>query len=368
MGGSLSCGRSVGPCTSPCTSLSTSPCTSSGTSSGAAPALAGRAARTAVAPYQRIGALLAAFLFWSCAAVAQQPGQAITIIVPYTPGTGPDILARLLGEEIQVRWRQPVVVENKSGASGNIGTQVAARAPADGSTLLLTTSPFTQNVSLFKSVPYDPVTDFAPIVHLTDAFMALAVHPSLPVTSAQGFVAHLKAHPGQVDYASPGRGTLHHLAMELFKLATGTDVKHVPYRGSAPAVQDLIGGHIGSMFLPVHVGLPLAKDNQIRLLAVANNERVSVAPDVPTLTEQGIHGVDIDFWLGMLAPAATPVANVERYNGVLNDILRTPRIADTLKAQGFVAVGGSARDFGELIAKDLAKWRKVVRDAGISPE
>ena len=229
MGGSLSCGRSVGPCTSPCTSLSTSPCTSSGTSSGAAPALAGRAARTAVAPYQRIGALLAAFLFWSCAAVAQQPGQAITIIVPYTPGTGPDILARLLGEEIQVRWRQPVVVENKSGASGNIGTQVAARAPADGSTLLLTTSPFTQNVSLFKSVPYDPVTDFAPIVHLTDAFMALAVHPSLPVTSAQGFVAHLKAHPGQVDYASPGRGTLHHLAMELFKLATGTDVKHVPY-------------------------------------------------------------------------------------------------------------------------------------------
>ena len=368
MGGSLSCGRSVGPCTSPCTSLGTSPCTSSGTSSGAAPALAVRAARTAVAPYQRIGALLAAFLFWSCAAVAQQPGQAITIIVPYTPGTGPDILARLLGEEIQVRWRQPVVVENKSGASGNIGTQVAARAPADGSTVLLTTSPFTQNVSLFKSVPYDPVTDFAPIVHLTDAFMALAVHPSLPVTSAQGFVAHLKAHPGQVDYASPGRGTVHHLAMELFKLATGTDVKHVPYRGSAPAVQDLIGGHIGSMFLPVHVGLPLAKDNQIRLLAVANNERVSVAPDVPTLTEQGIQGVDIDFWLGMLAPAATPVANVERYNGVLNDILRTPRIANTLKAQGFVAVGGSARDFGELIAKDLAKWRKVVRDAGISPE
>jgi tripartite-type tricarboxylate transporter receptor subunit TctC len=203
---------------------------------------------------------------------------------------------------------------------------------------------------------------------LTDAFMALAVHPSLPVTSAQGFVAHLKAHPGQLDYASPGRGTVHHLAMELFKLATGTDVKHVPYRGSAPAVQDLVGGHIGCMFLPVHVGLPLAKDNQIRLLAVANNERVSVAPDVPTLPEQGIRGVDIDFWLGMLAPAATPVATVERYNSVLNDILRTPRIADTLKVQGFVAVGGSARDFAELIAKDLAKWRKVVREAGISPE
>ena len=347
MGGFLSCGRSVG----------------ARIISGAPPAGKGISAA-----YQRVAALLVAFLFWSSAAVAQPPGQAITIIVPYTPGTGPDTLARLLGEEIQARWHQPVVVENKPGASGNIGTQVAGRAPADGSTLLLAASPFTQNVSLFKSVPYDPVAGFAPIVHLTDAFMALAVHPSLPVTSAQGFVAHLKAHPGQVDYASPGRGTVHHLAMELFKLATGTNVKHVAYRGSAPAVQDLVGGHISSMFLPVHIGLPLAKDNQIRLLAVANNERVSVAPDVPTLTELGIRGVDIDFWLGMFAPAATPVATVERYNGVLNDILRTPRIADTLKVQGFVAVGGSAREFAELIAKDLVKWRKVVRDAGISPE
>jgi tripartite-type tricarboxylate transporter receptor subunit TctC len=273
-----------------------------------------------------------------------------------------------MGEEIQVRRGQPGVVENKPGASGNIGTQVVARAPADGSTLLLTTSPFTQKVSLFKSVPCDPVRDFAPIVHLSDAFMALAVHPSLPVSSAQGFVAYLKAHPGQVDYASAGRGTPHHLTMELFKPATGTDVKRVAYRGSAPAVQDLVGGHIATMFMPVHVGLPLAKDNPIQLLAVANNERVSVAPDVPTLSEQGIHGVDLDFWLGMLAPKATPAQTVDRHNSVLSDILRAPQIADRVKVQGFVAVGGSAQHFGELIAKDLAKWRKVVSEAGISPE
>src|SRR5262249_45332994 len=273
----------------------------SGSISGAAPAGEG-----IKAAYQRVAALLVAFLFWSCAAGAQQPGQAITIIVPYTPGTGPDTLARLLGEEIQARWHQTVVVENKPGASGNIGTQVAARAPADGSTLLLAASPFTQNVSLFKSVPYDPVADFAPIVHLTDAFMALAVHPSLPVTSAQGFVAHLKAHPGQIDYASPGRGTVPHLAMELFKLATGTDVKHVPYRGSAPAVQDLVGGHIGCMFLPVHVGLPLAKDNQIRLLAVANNERVSVAPHGPTLPAPGIPRGGIHFCFSLPCPPPPP--------------------------------------------------------------
>jgi tripartite-type tricarboxylate transporter receptor subunit TctC len=314
-----------------------------------------------------LAALSAIALLWS-SATAQQPGRAITIVVPYTPGTGPDILARVLGEELQQRWGQPVVVENKPGASGNIGTQVAARAAPDGHTLLLTTSPFTQNVSLFKSVPYDPVSDFAPIVQLVEAFMALAVHPSVPATSAKEFVDYLKARPGQVDYSSPGRGTPHHLSMELFKLATGTDVKHVPYRGSAPAVQDLVGGHISAMFIPVHVGLPLAKDNQIRLLAVAHKERVGVAPDVPTLPEQGIKGVDIDFWLGMLAPAGTPPETVTRYNTVLNEILRSPPIAQKLTAQGFVGVGGTAVDFGGLIARDLAKWRKVVKEAGISPE
>jgi tripartite-type tricarboxylate transporter receptor subunit TctC len=288
--------------------------------------------------------------------------------VPFTPASGPDILARVLGEEIQQRWSQTVVVENKPGASGNIGTQVVARAAADGHTLLLTTSPFTQNVSLYKSVPYDPVADFAPIVHLTDGFMALAVHPSVPATSAKDFVGYLKARPGQIDYASPGRGTPHHLSMELFKLATGTDVKHVAYRGSAPAVQDLVGGHISAMFIPVHVGLPLAKDNQIRLLAVAYKQRVSVAPDVPTLPEQGIEGVDVDFWLGMLAPAGTPPETLARYNTLLNEILRSPQIAAKLTTQGFVGVGGTAGEFGALIARDLAKWRKVVKEAGIAPE
>jgi len=147
-------------------------------------------------------------------------------------------------------------VENKPGASGNIGTQVVARAPADGNTLLLTTSPFTQNVSLYKSVPYDPLTDFAPIVHLTDAFMALAIHPSLPATSAASFIQYLKAHPGQLDYGSPGRGTLHHLSMELFKLATGTDLKHVAYRGSAPAVQDLVAATSAACSCPSMLPYP----------------------------------------------------------------------------------------------------------------
>ena len=320
---------------------------------------------------RHLGFVLAVFVAAaasSCGTAAQQPGRTITIVVPFTPGTGPDTLARVLGEELQQRWGQPVVVENKPGASGNIGTQVAARAAPDGHTLLLTTSPFTQNVSLFKSVPYDPVADFAPVVHLTDGFMALAVHPSVPAKTANDFVDYLKTRRGELNYGSPGRGTPHHLAMELFKLATDTDVKHVPYRGSAPAVQDLVGGHISAMFIPVHVGLPLAKDNQIRLLAVAYDKRVSVAPEVPTLREQGIKGVDVDFWLGMLAPAGTQRETIDRYNAVLNEILRSPQIVEKLTTQGFVGIGGRADDFGALIARDLAKWRKVVKEAGISPE
>ena len=190
--------------------------------------------------------------------------------------------------------------------------------------------------------------------------MALAVHPSVPATTAQEFVAYLKARPGQVNYASPGRGTPHHLSMELFKLATGTDVKHVPYRGSAPAVQDLVGGHVGAMFIPVHVGLPLAKDNQIRiLLAVANKHaRRASPPTCRRLPEQGITGVDVDFWLGMLAPAGTAPETVARYNGVLNEILRAPEIAREAVGAGL----RRRRRYGERFRRpDRARSRQVAQ-------
>ena len=314
-------------------------------------------------------AVLVALAIASSDAAAQQAARTITIVVPFTPGTGPDILARLIGEEIQQRWGQPVVVENKPGASGNIGTQAVARAAPDGHTLLMTTTPFTQNIGLFKSVPYDPLKSFDPVVLIAEGFIALAVHPSVPATSAQAFLEFVKARPGQVNYSSPGRGTPHHLAMELLKLAARVDLKHVPYRGSAPAIQDLVGGHVSAMFIPVHVGLPLANGNQIRLLAVASKERVSVAPEVPTLIEQGVTGVEIDFWVGgLLVPAGTPREVVARYNSVVNEILQAPGIAGKLTQQGFVMVGGTPERFGELIARDLAKWLKVVNEAGITPE
>jgi tripartite-type tricarboxylate transporter receptor subunit TctC len=300
-------------------------------------------------------------------AASQTPGRTITIVVPYTAGTGPDILARTIGEELQQRWGQPVVVENKPGASGNIGTQFVARATPDGHTLLITANPFTANISLFKSVPYDPVKSFMPVIEVATGTLALALHPSVPANSIKEFIEYLNGRPGQINYSSPGVGTPHHLAMELFKLAAKVDMKHVPYRGTAGATQDLVGGHVSAGFQAVHVALPFLQNKQLRLLAVASKERIHVAPEVPTLIEEGV-AVQVDFWYGLLAPAATPLAIVERYNKEFNNILRVPQIAEKLSIQGLTVVGGTPERLGKFIAQDIVRWQKVVTEAGITRE
>ena len=294
--------------------------------------------------------------------------RAITLIVPYTPGSGPDILARTIGEELQARWGQPVVVDNKPGASGNIGTQLASRAAPDGHTLLMVTSPFTANISLFKNVPYDPAKSFAPIIEVGVGALVLALHPSVPATSTKEFIDYVKTRPGQINYGSPGIGTPHHLAMELFKLSTQTDMKHIPYRGSAGATQDLIGGHVSAGFQAVHVILPVAQTNQVRLLATASKARVRVAPDLPTLHEQGVTGFEVDLWYGILAPAGTSSAIVHQYNTAISEILRAPQVVEKLGKQGLTTVGGSPAHFADFIAQDIVKWQKVVKDAGIADE
>jgi tripartite-type tricarboxylate transporter receptor subunit TctC len=302
------------------------------------------------------------------AAAAQTAGRTITIVVPFTPGTGPDILARTIGEEIQRRWNQPVVVDNKPGASGNIGTQVVARAAPDGHTLLMTSNPFTANISLLKDVPYDPIKSFAPIVAPGYGVLALAVHPSLPVTTAREFIDYAKARPNEIDYGSPGIGTPHHLAMELLKLSTKIDVRHIPYRGSAGAVTDLLGGHVKAGFMAVHLALPLVQNNQMRLLGVASLERAKVAPDLPTLDSQGFTGFEVNLWYGLLAPAGTPRDVIMRYNTVVNEILQQPKTVEALAKQGLTVAGGTPEQFGQFIATDVAKWQKVVADAGIAAQ
>jgi len=299
------------------------------------------------------------------AAAQKLSDRPITIIVPYSPGTGPDILARLIGEEIQTRWGQPVAVDNKPGATGNIGTQLAARAAPDGHTLLMTTNPITANISLFKNVPYDPVKSFAPVIFVGTGSLALAVHPSIPVGSFQEFLDYVRARPGQINFGSPGVGGPHHLAMELLKLTTKTSMNHIPYRGSAGATNDLIGGHVSLAFQSIHVIMPLAQTNQVRLLAIASKERSPVAPDLPTLQELGLPGFEVDLWFGVLAPAGTPQEIVERYNATINDILRTPQVVEKLAKQGLRTGGGTPERFGDFLASDIVKWQKVVSEAGI---
>jgi tripartite-type tricarboxylate transporter receptor subunit TctC len=301
-------------------------------------------------------------------ALAQQPGRPITIIVPYSPGTGIDILARALGNELSQKWGQAVVVDNKTGASGNIGTGLAARAAPDGNTLLMIAKVFVVNPSVFKSVPYDPITSFAPVIKLATGSIVLAVHPSIPADRAKSFIEYAKTRPGQINYGSPGFATPHHLAMELFKQATGTDLVHVPYKGTSNVMSDLVGNHVGAMFIPTHVALPHAVEKQIKLLGVASLERVPAAPDVPTLDEQGVTGFEVDLWFGLLAPAGTPADIVNRYNVTLNEFLRSPRMVAELAKQGLIASGGTPDVLRDLIAHDFAKWAKIIKDAGITAE
>jgi tripartite-type tricarboxylate transporter receptor subunit TctC len=311
-------------------------------------------------------AAVAAALLPASAAAQKLSDRAILMVVPFTAGTGIDIVARIVGDELQQRWGQTVTIENKPGASGNIGTQYAASRPPDGHTLMMTVNTFVMNVSLFKSIPYDPQKSFAPIAEVAVGALALAVHPSVPAQTVRELVALAKANPGKIDYASPGRGTPQHLAMELFKLTAGVDLVHVPYSGSAGAVRDLVGGHVGAMFIPLHTVLPLAGDKQVRLLAVGSEQRSPRAPEVPTFVEEGLTGIDIDLWYGLLAPAGTPADIVARYNAAVNEILASAKVREDLGKQGLSTRGGPPEQLARLIADDQARWAKVVKDAGIA--
>jgi tripartite-type tricarboxylate transporter receptor subunit TctC len=315
-----------------------------------------------------LGILAMAFAPMTQSLAQGQSQQTIRFNVPFTAGTGPDLLARILGEELRQRWNQPVIVENKPGASGNIGTQAAARAAPDGQTLLVTVNTFVMNASLYRSIPYDPETSFVPIAEIATGVLALVVHPSINVSTFPELIAVARSKPGDINYASPGRGTPQHLAMELLKLTAQINLTHVPYAGSAGAVKDLAGGHVSAMFLPIHTALPLSEAGQIRILAVGSQARAPQAAQVPTLAELGVTDFDVDLWYGVLAPAGTPKAIVDRYNAVFNEILAQPNVRAVLDKQGLIARGGPSERLAELIAKDRLRWAKVVKDAEITSE
>jgi tripartite-type tricarboxylate transporter receptor subunit TctC len=315
-----------------------------------------------------VGALAALALPMTGTAQTAWPTKPLKIIVPFTPGTGIDVLARTLGQKLSERLGQPVVVDNKPGASGNIGTGGVATSAPDGYTLLMTVNTFVINPSLYKSVPYDPIKSFVPVAPAAVGALTFAVHPSFPAKTLAEAVKLFKANPGKYTYASPGSGTPQHLAMELFKLNTGTDILHVPYKGSAGAITDLLGGEVQVMVLPVHSALTHAKAGRIRMLAVAQDKRAPIAPDVPTFAEQGVTNSDVDLWYGLMAPTGTPAAVVDKLNGEVNAILAMPDVREALDKQGMMPTPGKPEALGALVRNDFARWAEVIKRAKITAD
>jgi len=306
-------------------------------------------------------------LLFAAGAQAQYPDRAIKLVVPFTPGTGIDILARTWGQKLQERLKVPVVIENRPGASGNIGTEAVAKAPADGYTLLMTATTLVQSAVLYKAVPYDPRA-MTPIGIAAIGNLALVANPSVPARSVAELVALAKAQPGKLNYASPGNGTPHHLAMELLKQHFGLQMVHVPYKGSAGAVTDLLGGQIQLMFLPVHVALPQVQAGKLNMLASGGAQRSPATPNVPSLAEAGVKDIDVDIWYALLGPAGLPQNVVALLNGELIAILSDPAVRAGLLKQGLSPLTGTPAQLAKLIEADLERWGRLVREAGITAD
>ena len=311
---------------------------------------------------------LAIFAAGSTAAQTTYPSRPVTIVVPFSPGTGIDILARTLGERFSARWGVPLVVENKPGASGNIGAESAMQAAADGYTLLMTATSFATNVALAKRLPYDPQKSFAPVALVATGTLALVVAPTSPARTIKEFVELVRAKPGVLNYASTGNGTVQHLTMELLKQALGIDLVHVPYKANAGAITDVAGGHVEAMITPVHTAGPLVKQNRLRMLAVLSAERSPVFPSVPTLKEAGFPDLEVEVWYAMLAPVGTPGAIVAQLNAEIDEILSSREVREALANQGLAPVGGPPQRLAELLRSELARWPRVVARAGIKAD
>lgn len=298
----------------------------------------------------------------------QYPSKAVRFIVPQTAGSATDTVARAIAVKLAERFGQPVVVENRAGASGIIGAELAAKAPPDGHTILIVSATHTVNPSLRHSLPFDPVKDFAPVTLATSQSYMLLAHPSLPAKNVKELVALAKARPGQIDYAATGIGSLGHLAFELLNVTAGIKLSLVPYKGVSPALTDLLGGHVSVLFLTVVSSTPQVRAGRVRGLAVSGAKRSPIAPDIPTIAESGFPGFEVSGWYGILAPANTPAAIVTRLNSEIVAILRSPEMRERLAADGSEAVGGTPQQFGDQLRSEIAKWGKVVSAAGIKPE
>jgi len=295
-------------------------------------------------------------------------GAPVRLIVPFTPGTGIDLIARQVGPRLAERLGRPVVVDNRAGASGNLGTEAVVRAAPDGSTLLVTVNTLVMNRALYPSLSFDPLRDLDPVTLTSWGQLVLVANPKTGITSAQDLIARARAKPGTLNYGSPGNGTPHHLAMELVKKQAGVFITHIPYRGTGPAVTDLLGGQIDVMFLPIHVALQHVKAGSLRALAISSDKPHPLLPDVPPLRSLNLGNLDVDMWYGVLAPKGTPGPLIERLNGELKAILALPEVRSAFETQGMTPASSTAQEFGALIERDAARWAEVIKAQKISAD
>ena len=294
------------------------------------------------------------------------PSKALRMVVPFPPGGGNDILARTLGQRLSEVTGQQVVVDNRGGAGGALGAMIAATANPDGYTLFLgSVGNLAQTPALKADLPYNPLRDFAPAALVAVSSFMLAVNPSVPVKSVQELIALAKASPGKLNYASAGAGSSLHMAAELFKFATGTDMLHVPYKGAGPAMTDLVSGRVQLIFSTMPPVLPQVKSGKLRAIAVTTLKRAAAAPDVPTIAESGVKGFNVSNWQGVLAPAKTPAPLVKKLNQDIIASLKLPGMTEALAAQGLEPAGGAPEEFGALIKSEIAKYTQVVKAANI---
>jgi tripartite-type tricarboxylate transporter receptor subunit TctC len=296
------------------------------------------------------------------------PTQNIKIVVPFTPGTGMDTIARVVAPRLAERLGQSVVVQNQPGASGNIGADAVAKSTADGYTILMGANTMLMASQMYKSVSFDPVKDFSSVSMAAYGSLMLVAHPKTGIKTVAELVSQVRAKPGSVSFGSPGVGTPHHMAMELFKLETNTFMLHVPYRGSAGYTQDLLGGELNVGFLPVHIAQGFVKNGRLNALAVGSPKRHPVAPDVPTFEEMGVKRIDVDLWYAFFVPSKTPSAVVSRLNTEMAAILRQADVKEILGKAGLDAVASTPPELAAIVAKDYPRWGAVIRTKQISAD
>ncbi len=316
----------------------------------------------------KIGALFTAALLLASAAASAQtyPSKQITLVIPFAAGGSNDIIARAIGKELANAWGQPVIAENRAGAGGVIGAETVATAPPDGYTLLLVSTTFTINAAIKKSMPFDTAKDFTPIAFVARSPLLFVSSKGLPVKSAKDALALAKSKPGALTYASAGVGSINQIAAELIAQSAGVKLLHVPYKGGAPALNDLLGGHVDVYVSSMPQVQQLAQSGQVNALAVTSVKRTKLLSDVPTLDESGIPGFDLSSWWGIVGPAGMPPDVVSKLNAAINKTLNSPEIEKFMASEGAEAQAMTAQQFSDLIHTEIARWTKVGHDANIS--